>query len=185
VNAREYSLKIVEELRTTLSGVDPETCEALISRIINAKRVFVAAAGRSALAIKAFAMRLMHLGFTVYVMGEIVTPAIREGDLLLIGSGSGETDSLVAAAKRAKLFGADLALITIMPDSSIGRIADVVVRISAPTSKADTGFVSIQPGGSCFEQSMLLLLDAFVLRIAELLKLDADENLRLRHANLE
>lgn len=185
MNAREYSLKIVEELRTTLSGVDPEACEALISRIIGAKRVFVAAAGRSALSIKAFAMRLMHLGLTVYVMGEIVTPAIREGDLLLIGSGSGETDSLVAAARRAKAFGADLALITIMPGSSIGKIADVVVRISAPTSKADTGFVSIQPGGSCFEQSMLLLLDAFVLRIAELLKLDADENLRLRHANLE
>lgn len=185
MNAREYSLKIVEELRTTLSGVDPEACEALISRIIGAKRVFVAAAGRSALSIKAFAMRLMHLGLTVYVMGEIVTPAIREGDLLLIGSGSGETDSLVAAARRAKAFGADLALITIMPGSSIGKIADAVVRISAPTSKADTGFVSIQPGGSCFEQSMLLLLDAFVLRIAELLKLDADENLRLRHANLE
>jgi len=167
-----------------LSGVAPETCEALISRIINAKRIFVVAAGRSALTVKAFAMRLMHLGFMVYVMGEIVTPAIRKGDLLLIGSGSGETDSLVAAARRAKSFGADLALVTIMPDSSIGRIADVVVRISAPTSKEDTGFVSIQPGGSCFEQSMLLL-NAFVLRIVELLKLDADENLRLRHANLE
>ena len=183
--ACEYSLKIVEELRKTLSGVDPDACEALISRIIGAKRVFVAAAGRSSFSIKAFAMRLMHLGLTVYVMGEVVTPAIREGDLLLIGSGSGETDSLVAAAKRAKAFSADLALITIVPDSSIGRIADEVVRISAPTSKADTGFVSIQPGGSCFEQSMLLLLDAFVIRIAELCKLNANENLRLRHANLE
>ena len=120
------------------------------------------------------------MGLTVYVMGEVVTPAIREGDLLLIGSGSGETDSLVAAAKRAKAFGANLALITIFPDSSIGRIADEVVRINAPTSKAETSFVSIQPGGSCFEQSMLLLLDAFVIRIAETLRLNAEENLRLR-----
>jgi len=185
MNALEYSFKIVEELKKTLSGVDPEACEALISHIIKAKRVFVAAAGRSALSIKAFAMRLMHLGLTVYVMGEVVTPAIGQGDLLLIGSGSGETDSLVAAAKKAKAYGADLALITIMPESSIGKIADEVVRISAPTSKADTGFVSIQPGGSCFEQSMLLLLDACVIRIAELCKLDAEANLRLRHANLE
>jgi 6-phospho-3-hexuloisomerase len=185
MNACEYSLKIVEELKKTLSGVDPVACEALVARIVKANRVFVAAAGRSALSIKAFAMRLMHLGLTVYVMGEIVTPAIRPGDILLIGSGSGETDSLVAAARKAKSFGADLALITIIPDSSIGRIADEVVRISAPTSKADTGFVSIQPGGSCFEQSMLLLLDACVIRVAETLKLDAEENLKLRHANLE
>jgi len=185
MNACEYSLQIVEELKKTLSGVDPVACEALISRIIKAKRVFFAAAGRSALSIRAFAMRLMHLGLTVYVMGEIVTPAIGEGDLLIIGSGSGETDSLLAAAKRAKSFGAELALVTIFPESSIGKLADEVVRISAPTSKVASNFTSIQPGGSCFEQSMLLLLDAFVIRIAETLNLDAEANLKLRHANLE
>ena len=185
MNACEYSLQIAEELKKTLSGVDAASVEAMIARIVKAKRVFVAAAGRSALAIKAFAMRLMHLGLQVYVMGEIVTPAIKEGDLLLIGSGSGETGSLVTAAKRAKAFGAELALITIFPESSIGSIADEVVCISAPTSKADTGFVSIQPGGSCFEQSMLLLLDACVIRVAEALQLNAEENLKLRHANLE
>jgi 6-phospho-3-hexuloisomerase len=185
MNACEYSLEIVQELKKTLSEVNPDSVEVLISHIIKANRVFVAAAGRSALSIKAFAMRLMHLGLTVYVMGEIVTPAISEGDLLLIGSGSGETDSLVVTAKRAKRFSADLALVTIFPGSSIGRIADEVVCINAPTSKANTNFVSIQPGGSCFEQSMLLLLDACVIRIAETLQLDAEENLKLRHANLE
>ncbi len=185
MNACEYSLQIVEELRKTLSGVDAAAVEALIVRIVKAKRIFTAAAGRSSLAVKAFAMRLMHLGLEVYVMGETVTPAIAEGDLLLIGSGSGETGSLVTAAKRAKGFGAQLALITIVPQSSIGSIADEVVCICAPTSKADTGFASIQPGGSCFEQSMLLLLDACVIRVAQTLRLDAEQALKLRHANLE
>ena len=58
-------------------------------------------------------MRLMHMGKQVYVVGEIVTPSIQQGDLLLIVSGSGETESLVAMAKKAKRLGATIATVTI------------------------------------------------------------------------
>jgi len=185
MNLNEYSLQIVKELEKTLDGVDAGIGEEFSDRIIKAKRIFVAGAGRSQLMLRGLAMRLMHLGLTSYVMGETVTPAIEKGDLLIIGSGSGETASLVKAAEKAKNLGVDLALITIFPNSSIGRMADIVLRVKAPTSKADSEFTSMQPGGSCFEQSMLLICDAFVLRIAEKLQLDANDNLKLRHANLE
>jgi 6-phospho-3-hexuloisomerase len=185
MNTNEYSLQIVKELERTLSRVDASIGEEIVDRIIDANRVFIAGAGRSQLMLRGFAMRLMHLGLTAYVMGETVTPAIEKGDLLIIGSGSGETTSLVKAAEKAKSLGVELVLITIFSDSSIGKIADTILRVNAPTSKADSEFTSIQPGGSCFEQSMLLICDATVLRVAEKLKLDANENLKLRHANLE
>lgn len=185
MNTHEYSMQIVKEIERTLSGVNSAIGEDIVNMIISAKRVFVAGAGRSLLMLRGFAMRLMHLGLTSYVVGETVTPSIQNGDLLIIGSGSGETASLVKTAEKAKSLGVDVALITIFQQSTIGIMADCVLTMDAPTSKVSNDFMSIQPGGSCFEQSMLILFDSFVLQVAEKLKLDANENLKLRHANLE
>lgn len=44
----------------------------------------------------------MHLGFNVQVIGDVTTTFAKEGDLLIIGSGSGETQSLVAMSQKAK-----------------------------------------------------------------------------------
>lgn len=180
MNTREYSMQIVKEIERTLSGVNSAIGEDIVNMIISAKRVFVAGAGRSLLMLRGFAMRLMHLGLTSYVVGETVTPSIHNGDLLIIGSGSGETASLVKTAEKAKSLGVDVALITKFQQSTIGIMADCVLAMETPTD-----FSSIQLGGSCFEQSMLILYDSFVLQVAEKLKLDANENLKLRHANLE
>jgi 6-phospho-3-hexuloisomerase len=46
------------------------------------------------------AMRFMHLGYTVFIVE--TTPAILEGDLLLVASGSGTTSSVVSSAEKAK-----------------------------------------------------------------------------------
>jgi 6-phospho-3-hexuloisomerase len=136
--------------------------------------------------IRAFAMRLMHMGFVSYVVKETVTPNIESGDLLLIGSGSGETRTLAVIAEKAKHCGAFLALITISPDSAIGRFADILVKIPAPSPKAknSTEFASIQPMGSLFEQSLLVTLDAVILRLME--KQGTTSNTMFdKHTNLE
>ena len=138
--------------------------------------------------IRGLAMRLMHLGFKAYVVGETVTPAIEPGDLLIIGSGSGETATLTVIANKAKKVGAKLALITIFPKSTIGKLADIVVQIVAATtmSDQDSGAKSIQPGANMFEQSMLLFCDATVIRIIDRNKIeDSNTVLMKRHANLE
>ncbi len=131
-------------------------------------------------------MRLMHLGFCVYVVGETVTPAIKSDDLLVIGSGSGATATLVVIARKAKALGASLALVTIFPDSPIGQFADAVVRIPASTPKVDgdARFASVQPMGSLFEQSLLIVLDIVVMRLMEKMGFDSSTMFD-RHANLE
>lgn len=180
------SLEIVKELEHTLSQVSVEQTEELVDVILKSKKIFAAGAGRSGFMVKAAAMRLMHMGFESYVVGETVTPNIEKGDLLLIGSGSGETGSLVSMANKAKKIGAAIALITIFPESSIGKIADTVVKVPAPTPKVkeDSGFKSIQPMGSLFEQSLLLTLDAVILRLMDKQRKDSD-TMFTRHANLE
>ncbi len=102
----QYLLDILEELKENAKQVDESDIEAVAAGILRAERIFVAGAGRSGFAARAFANRLMHLGLTVFFVGEPTTPAVGKGDLLIIGSGSGETESLVVMAQKAKRLGA-------------------------------------------------------------------------------
>ena len=180
---------VLEELGETMRAVDPESLRKLQERLVAARRVFVAGAGRSGLVVRAFAMRLMHLGLQVYVVGDVTTPAFAAGDLLVIGSGSGETESLCAVGRKAKALGGVLAVVTIVPSSTLGQLADVVVRVNAhsPKAAAQAGGPpgrSVQPMGTLFEQTMLLLLDAVVMRLAAA-RGTSPEELFARHASLE
>ena len=160
---------VIDELKKCLDSIDKESAEKAMSMIDSAERIFCAGAGRSGLGIRAFAMRLMHMGKAAYVVGETITPGIQKNDLLVIGSGSGRTASLVAAAEKAKKMGVKILLFTIDPDSPIGKIADFSVKFPAPSEKAEGGdiAVSIQPMGSLFEQSLLLLLDCLIVNLMD------------------
>lgn len=166
--------------------VDVQEADRLMTQILDANRVFVAGVGRSGLVMRSFAMRLMHMGLTVHIVGYETTPAISAGDLLLLGSGSGASASLLAHGKKASQVGANLALITTQGDSPLARLADLVLVIPAATPKADSSNNqrSVQPMASLFEQSMLLTLDALSMMLMERLELD-DGTTFLRHANLE
>ena len=186
MNIQAYISQILDELRGTMRHVCNDSAEKLVDAIIDAQRIFVAGAGRSGLAMKSFAMRLMHLGFDTYVVGETVTPSITEKDVLLIGSGSGSTSSLVSSANKADAIGATIYLITIDENSPIAQVAEVILTIPAPTPKIDRdlGFRSAQPMGSLFEQSLLLTLDAIILLLMERTE-KTPESMFTRHANLE
>ncbi|MCZ8515638.1 6-phospho-3-hexuloisomerase [Paenibacillus filicis] len=177
--------RILDEVNRTVGLVSQEAAEQLVERILKSRKIFAAGAGRSGLMMRAFAMRLMHLGFEAYVVGESVTPGLTQEDLLLIGSGSGETRSLLAMAEKAKSIGAAVALVTIKPESAIAQRSDVIVRLPAAAKEAaDDGSTTIQPMGTLFEQSLLLLLDAIVLELMERKELDGSAMFG-RHANLE
>ena len=181
-----YINQILDELGETVERVCNDSAEKLADAIIGARTVFVAGAGRSGLAMKSFAMRLMHLGFDTYVVGETVTPSITDKDVLLIGSGSGSTSSLVVSANKADSVGATTCLITIDEKSPIAQAAAMVLTIPAPSPKIDRdlGFCSVQPMGSLFEQSLLLTLDAIILLLMERTG-KTPESMFTRHANLE
>jgi 6-phospho 3-hexuloisomerase len=184
MNTIDYCVRALKEIRTTILKVDKDETETLIESIRRANRIFVSGSGRTFLMLKAFAMRMMHLGYTVYVVGEIVTPAIAKGDLLLVGSGSGETQTVAVVAKQAKACGASVAAITIFPDSTIAGIADFTVQIPGKTTKRDSGVKSMQPGGNLFEQSLLIVLDGLIARLNESARQGIDSGFPL-HANLE
>jgi 6-phospho-3-hexuloisomerase len=176
--------EICAELLTTLKGVSEAELAALRQAILDANRIFVAGKGRSGLFMRAFAMRLMHLGLTVYVVDDVTTPAIGAGDLLVIGSGSGSTASLAQYATRAKSLQARLALITTAGDSPIGAQADYIVFIPAPSPKRESAGTSIQPMANLFEQTLLLVLDVLTIQLMSDLNLTS-EQMFARHANLE
>jgi 6-phospho-3-hexuloisomerase len=180
-----YTGEILKELERTLRLISDEEAEQLMDAILEAKQVFVAGAGRSGLMARSFAMRLMHMGINAYVVGETITPGVEKNDLLLVASGSGETQNLVSMAQKAKHLEARVALVTILPQSTLGQAADITVQIPAkPKDDADVGNPSIQPMGSLFEQSLLLLFDAVILRIMEKKGL-ISSTMYGRHANLE
>lgn len=178
--------KIVSELTNSLSLFDMSAIERLADAIVKADLVFLAGAGRSGLMMRCFAMRLMHMGFKTFVVGETTTTGISDQDLLIIGSGSGETEGMSIYAKAAKQKNAVLGLITIFPDSTIGKLADIKILISAPTSKKkmEPSITSDQPMGSLFEQSLLLLLDGLILILMKKININSEEMFK-NHANLE
>jgi len=182
----EYFEKIACELNNTINDMALEEAERLVELILKTKRVFVLGAGRSGFMLKSFAMRLAQMGFEAYVIGETITTAMEENDLLVIGSGSGETESLVAMALKAKKIKGIIALITIYPQSSIGLIADLSIKVKAVSSKVKSTnqYCSIQPGASLFEISLLILLESIVLRLMEKSGKDSDA-MFTRHANIE
>lgn len=186
MNNRDYASVVLNELHHTLSRIDIQRANEFVKLVDQAQEVFCAGAGRSGFQVKGFAMRLMHMGISSYVVGETCTPNIRENGLLVICSGSGETKSLVNHANKAKEVGAKIALITINPESTIARLADVVVEISAPSPKsAKQGDIkSIQPMGSLFEQSEGIFMDISIMMLMEKRNLDSDTMFG-RHANME
>ena len=186
MNNRDYASVVLNELHHTLSRIDIQKANEFVELVDQAQEVFCAGAGRSGFQVKGFAMRLMHMGISSYVVGETCTPNIRESGLLVICSGSGETKSLVNHANKAKEVGAKIALITINPESTIAKLADVVVEISAPSPKsAKQGDIkSIQPMGSLFEQSEGIFMDISIMMLMEKRNLDSDTMFG-RHANME
>jgi len=177
---------VIDEIRSVLSGVKDSSIEELSESILRARRVFLFAMGRSGLVIKAFAMRLMHLGLKVHVVGEVTTPSLGEGDLLIIGSASGETPSVVLNCKKARKLGAAIASITASKESTVAGHSDIVITIPTKTPKVPdrAGVSSVQPMGNLFEQSLLILTDIIVMNLMERLSIDSGMMFK-NHANLE
>ena len=178
---------ITRELSACFADLEENQLKDLETRIRQADKIFVAGAGRSLMMIRGLAMRLMHMGFRSYVVGETVTPAIEPGDLLIVASGSGSTGTLTVIAEKCKKIGAELALITTMPDSPIGRLADCIVEVKAATTKSNANTrKTFQPGANTFEQSVLLIGDAIFIDIISYGNLEEKNGILMkRHANLE
>lgn len=176
---------ILRELEQVLCQVDQSQVDMLMQELVSAKTIVACGAGRVGMMTRAFVMRLGHLGFRAFMLGDATVPALSHLDVLLVSSGSGETQTIYDLAVIAKNNKARICLITGNPDSRIGRLADVIVQIKAPSkTKSIDDFHSIQPMTSLNEQSLILFFDALVLLLMEKLG-ETHETMWLRHSNLE
>ncbi len=191
---REAMLCIADNVTDTAGKLDKRQVNRLIRTIERANKVFIYGAGRSGLAARAFAMRLMHLDIDVYVVGGITTPSIHKGDLLLVISGSGQTTSVVNAARIAKKIGAKIALITSYPDSPVGKLANYIItiegRIKLEGSKDYNlrqlrgDHRSLAPLGTLFEITTFIFLDGIISELMTRMG-KREEDLKERHATIE
>lgn len=175
---------IAAELDTAAAAVADAATDDVAELLRDAPRIFVLGAGRSGLALRMTAMRLMHLGHVVHVVGDATTPAIAAGDVLLVASGSGTTEGIVRAAETAARVGARVAVITAATASPLVELADAVLLIPAQTKQDHSGAVSAQYSGSLFEQTVVLVGDALFHTLWQASGRTA-EALWLQHANLE
>lgn len=177
---------IIAELSANAEKIDRAEVVNFANEIMNAKHIFLTGAGRSGVVIRAFANRLMHLGFSVSVLGEISSPHSKSGDLVIICSGSGETASLVSLAEKAKCVGVNVALVTMKPESSIGKLSSACVKLPGATKDENTRDENTfsQPMGSSFEQLALLTFDSLILDLMKI-KNETSETMFKRHADFE
>ena len=156
---------IMTEINEVMKQVDETQLETALNYFQKNKRIFVIGAGRSGFQGKGFAMRLMHIGYTDYVMGETITPSIQKGDTWVAISGSGTTKSIVADTQSAKKLGLDVVVLTSDPHSPLAELADQVIVVPGAT-KTGAGIKSVQLLSSLFDQTVHITLDALTLMLA-------------------
>ena len=171
---------ILSELHLVFEGINVSSVQTLAEVIQSRKSIFISGQGRSGLVARAFANRLMHIGLPVHVVGDITTPAIHEGDLLLAVSSSGGRSTTVAHAETARKLGARLCIVTTTTVSRLTELAEISVFVPVGSGSV----TSRQHAGSLFEQAVFLLFDSISALVQQNLG-QSDAQLNARHANLQ
>ena len=186
---------IADFAANAVNAVDEKSIEKLLESIMCASRIFIYGAGRSGLAARAFAMRLVHLDLQTFVIGETITPATHPEDLFICISGSGETSSVIDYAKSAKKAGVKIVAVTSYPESSLGKIADLIVVIKGKTkldiSKEDYQkrqieghSVTLAPMGTLFEDTAMIFFDGVIAELMQRLGRD-ETHMMKKHTSVE
>lgn len=179
----ELIAKVLEEITTVLHKIDEQQIAQFTELIAHSKRIFVLGTGRSGLVAKSFAMRLMQLGYTVYVIGETITPAVESGDLLVSVSGSGKTANILDLSTKARSIGAKVAAVTSDSQSPITKVTDTFLIVPGAT-KNGNGIKSVQLLSTLFDQGVQIILDVVCSKLSlenNVSNLEAKE----RHSNME
>lgn len=165
--------------------LDDAAFESFAQAIANAKTIALHGLGREGLQMKGLAMRLFHLGLDAHVVGEMTTPPVGSGDLLICSAGPGDFGTIAALMRIAKDAGAATAIVTAQPGSNLARSADHVLHIPAQTMADDQGSdSSVLPMGSLFELCQMLVFELLGLRLRDI-QGETAASMRRRHTNLE
>lgn len=173
---------ILAQAQATVDGLDRSLLDALLTALDHARRVFVYGTGRSGLVARGLAIRLAHLGYSTYVIGETITAPVQAKDLVVLVSGSGETYPVAMTAEIARTIGAQVVVLTGNRHGRVAQDADVVVELRPPED--DGSRPALAPLGTLFETTAWILLDGIVADLMDR-RQQSEEMMRQRHATLE
>lgn len=174
----------IDEIRAVLQAGAAAEVEKLCDELQKANRIACYGVGREGLMIRALCMRLMHLGLGAHMVGDMTTPALGPGDLLVVSAGPGSFSTVMALLQVARSAGARIVAVTAQPDGAVPSAADTVIHLRAQTMADDTGGTSVLPMGSLYEAAMLIFFDIVSIRLRERTGQTMEE-MRSRHTNLE
>jgi len=195
---RAAAEEILSGAQKAIEEMDESQVETMIQLLLGAKdkKIFVVGMGRSGFVGRAFALRLMNLSFDVYFLGETITPAAGEEDLVIAISGTGMTKLVISAASAAKEIGAKVVAITSYKESQLGQMADQLVLVKGRTKMGwprEEDYLArqilgerepISPLGSIFENNCMVFLDGLIVELMYRMKKN-ENDLRSRHATIE
>jgi 6-phospho-3-hexuloisomerase len=182
---REHGGKVAAEIAEAISRVDEAAFDAAADLIEQATQIFVIGVGREGLTSRAFAMRLMHLGYDVHCGWDDTTPAVHADDLLVMVNGSGRIGHLDYVFGRISEIGAKSIVVTGVPSAPTPQAATVALQVPATVYLGEGDLVeSVQPMGSLFEQSVLVTFDLLILELIKRRGLTYPQ-LAARHRNFE
>lgn len=175
----------LSEIGAVFKLVSEDVADRMCAEILKARRIACYGVGREGLMMKALCMRLMHLGFQASVVGDMTTPPIGQGDLLLMSAGPGSFSTVLALLAVAREVRARTLVITAQPAGTAPRSADVVIHLPAQTMADDRApSTALLPMGSLFEAVQLVFFDLVSILLREKTGQSPDE-MRARHTNLE
>jgi 6-phospho-3-hexuloisomerase len=182
---RQLAEGALNEVRAVFTALTSEATETLVAEVQHARRIALYGVGREGLMMKAFAMRLFHLGLEANVVGDMTTPRVGEGDLLIVSAGPGQFSTVLALMGVARESGARSVVVTAQPGGAAATAADAVVHLPAQTMADDlAGAPSVLPMGSLYETAQLIFFELVVILLRDRLG-ETAESMRGRHTNLE
>ncbi len=181
----ELAKGALNDLSRVFVQLPNDAADALIEAIVGARRIVVFGCGREGLQMRGFAMRLFHMGRDVAVWGDMTTPPVGAGDLLIVSAGPGYLASAAVLVDVARQAGARTALVTAQPSGELAKSVDVVTVIPAQTMADDQGpSLSVLPMGSLFETAQMIFFELIILKLRPRFH-ETSETMRARHTNLE
>lgn len=171
---------LTQKIKEGLDKLDDCVINDMVESFFECDKMFIYGVGRSGLASKGFAMRLMHLGFKIYVMGETVSPPVNEGDLVILVSGSGRTNSVVKIAQLSKEVRAKIVVITAEKNSPLADLGDLTITLDVQKDKDP----KLAPLGTLFEDGALIFFDCIISELLDRMG-ENEDRMTARHASLE
>jgi len=189
--AKAIAEEISRNLVYSLQKIDEQQIEKLIQEILRANKIFVLGIGHSGLIGKILAMKLAHLGFSSYVIGDVTTPSLKEGDLLIAISQSGKTSTILTLVKKAKKLGGRIAAVTSSSESPLAKFSDISVLIPARIEDIEFPVFSLlgdeehkNTSGALFGMNIFALFYGLICELAARTG-QSPQEIDSRHANIE